>query len=167
MGAKIPSNSSVPSQRRYETTTKTCAHVLIYLAYGCLSITGGGVPTALALNTAAHTSSGGHSGCWSRCQGAGAETVEPCSALLHTEGEQQTEVRTKRALEKLKNSWKHLMSSIYSYSEHTQCVTLKQTHTHTYSKQTHTPQHGNTRRISPNFYFSRLLTTPSFTHTHN
>lgn len=72
----------------------THTHTLIYLAYGCLRVTGGRVPTALALNTAAHTGSGGHPGRWSRCQAAGAKAVESSSTLLHTWTDRQTENET-------------------------------------------------------------------------
>lgn len=113
-------------------------NVLIYLAYGCLSITGGGVPAALALNTAAHACSSGHSGRWSRCQGTGAETVETCSTLLH----KVREAHTPR--------W-----ALYFYS----CLQYTLT-------DAHAPHSTWFHIISPNFCLSgQLLTTLFHTYT--
>lgn len=62
-----------------------------YLAYGCLRVTGGRMPAALALNTAAHASSRGDPGCWSGCEPTGPEAVESRRAFLltHSRGEQK------------------------------------------------------------------------------
>lgn len=70
--------------------TSMWRHTHRYLAYGCLRVTGGRMPAALALNTAAHASSRGYPWCWSRCKPTGPEAVESCSTFLlaHSDVEQ-------------------------------------------------------------------------------
>lgn len=63
--------------------TQACTHS--YQAYGCLRVTGGRVPTALALNAASHSSSSGNTGCWSRCKWTGRKAIKSCSTLLHAQ----------------------------------------------------------------------------------
>lgn len=79
------------TRRSLEEGTHT--HADTHLAYGGIGIAGGSMPAALALNTAAHSGSGGHPGRWSRCQGAGTEAVKTCSALLITQGNERRRVR--------------------------------------------------------------------------
>lgn len=75
--------------RRHAHTHYTHTHIDsdTHLAYGGVGVTGGRMPAALALNTAAHSGGGGRPGRWSRCQGAGTEAVKTCSALLVTQGD--------------------------------------------------------------------------------
>lgn len=62
------------------------------------------MPTALALNTAAHASSGGHLGRWSRCQGTGTKAVKTCSTFLLTERKRETDKQTVRQIMKLETA---------------------------------------------------------------
>lgn len=64
-----------------------------HLAYGGVRVTGGRMPVALALNTAAHSGGGGCSGRWSRCLSTRTKAVKPCRALLITQGDAQRRLR--------------------------------------------------------------------------
>lgn len=81
---KLPDIWLYEGLQRQETPF-THTHTHTYLAYGRLRVTGGRVPAALALNTAAHAGSSGHSGRRSRCQGTTTEAVKTCRTLLHTQ----------------------------------------------------------------------------------